>query len=111
VEFSLGKAAEAVSVSTGYLSALFKKETGTNFVKYLTDVRMQKAMELLQQTDKRTYEIADAIGFDNTHYFSVSFKKYTGMSPSEFRNRQQGACGQDIDKEKHADHGEWAYMS
>lgn len=42
-------------------------------------------MELLRGTDLRTYEIADQIGFENTHYFSVAFKKYTGMSPSDFR--------------------------
>ena len=46
---------------------------------------MEKAMELLRGTDLRTYEIADQIGFENTHYFSVAFKKYTGMSPSDFR--------------------------
>lgn len=85
--FSLSTAADQVGVSTGYLSALFKKETGMNFIKYLTDVRMEKAMELLRGTDLRAYEIADRIGFDNTHYFSVAFKKYTGMSPSDFRKR------------------------
>lgn len=85
LSFSLPTAANQVGVSTGYLSALFKKETGMNFIKYLTDVRMEKAMELLRGTDLRTYEIADQIGFENTHYFSVAFKKYTGMSPSDFR--------------------------
>lgn len=87
LSFSLPTAANEVGVSTGYLSALFKKETGMNFIKYLTDVRMEKAMELLQGTDLRAYEIADQIGFENTHYFSVAFKKYAGMSPSDFRRR------------------------
>lgn len=86
-ELSLNSAAEFASVSTGYLSGLFKKEAGTNFVKYLTDVRMKKSMELLRTTDMKTYEIAFETGFSNPHYFSISFKKYTGMSPSEFRQR------------------------
>lgn len=85
LSFSLPTAANQVGVSTGYLSALFKKETGMNFIKYLTDVRMEKAMELLRGTDLKAYEVADRIGFENTHYFSVAFKKYTGMSPSDFR--------------------------
>lgn len=87
-ELSLGMAAEHVSVSTGYLSGLFKKETGINFVKYLTDLRMEKSMELLKKTDMKSYEIAYETGFANSHYFSVSFKKYTGMSPSDFRMKE-----------------------
>lgn len=70
------------------LSGLFKKETGTNFVKYLTDVRMEKSIQLLRTTDMKTYEIAFETGFSNPHYFSVAFKKYTGMSPSEFRAKE-----------------------
>ena len=81
-EISLTSAAEFASVSTGYLSGLFKKEAGT------TDVRMEKSMQLLRSTDMKTYEIAYETGFSNPHYFSVSFKKYTGMSPSEFRAKE-----------------------
>lgn len=87
-ELSLGKVAEFASVSTGYLSGLFKKESGTNFIKYLTDVRMEKSMQLLRTTDMKTYEIAYETGFSNPHYFSISFKKYTGISPSEFRAKE-----------------------
>ena len=87
-DLSLACAAQHVAVSTGYLSALFKKETGVNFVKYITDVRMQEAMNLLRTTDKKTYEIADETGFASAHYFSISFKKYTGLSPSEFRTSE-----------------------
>jgi two-component system response regulator YesN len=88
-ELSLTSAAEFANVSTGYLSGLFKKESGTNFVKYLTDMRMEKSMELLKNTDLKTYEIAYETGFANPHYFSISFKKYTGMSPSDFRQRSR----------------------
>lgn len=88
-DLSLTSAAEFACVSTGYLSGLFKKEAGTNFIKYLTDVRMEKSMELLRSTDLKTYEIAYETGFANPHYFSISFKKYTGMSPSDFRQRSK----------------------
>lgn len=87
-DLSLHMAAEHVGISTGYLSGLFKKETGTNFIEYLTNVRMEHAMELMQRTDKKNYEIAEETGFSNPHYFSISFKKYSGMSPSEFRSRK-----------------------
>ena len=87
-ELSLGMAAKFASVSIGYLSGLFKKETGMNFVKYLTDVRMEQSIHLLRTTDLKTYEVAYETGFSNPHYFSVSFKKYTGMSPSEFRAKE-----------------------
>lgn len=88
-ELSLSTVAEHVSVSTGYLSGLFKKEAKINFVEYLTNIRMEKAMELIRNTDKKTYEIAYETGFSNPHYFSVSFKKYCGMSPSDFRSKHR----------------------
>lgn len=85
---TLSGAAEKVGVSMGYLSILFKKEGGINFTEYLTHVRMSHAKELLRATDKKTYEIAYETGYSSPHYFSVSFKKCTGMSPSEFRSKE-----------------------
>lgn len=84
---TLSSMAEVVGVSMGYLSALFKKETGINFIEKLTHIRMEHAKELLRTTDKKTYEIAYETGYTNPHYFSISFKKSTGMSPSEYRNK------------------------
>lgn len=88
-ELSLNTAAGHISVSSGYLCAIFKKEVGINFSEYVTKVRMEKAIEILRTTDLKTYEIAYAIGFSNPHYFSISFKKYTGLSPSEFRGEKE----------------------
>lgn len=85
---TLSGMADIVGVSMGYLSALFKKETEKTFTEYLTQVRTGHAKELLRTTDKRTYEIAYETGYANPHYFSISFKKSTGMSPSEFRNKE-----------------------
>lgn len=83
---SLVTVAEYAAVSAGYLSILFKKETGQNFVDYLTQVRMDKAKVLLRTTDLKSYEVAYRTGFSNSNYFSYAFKKYTGLSPSEYKN-------------------------
>lgn len=88
-ELSLPMVAGKIGISTGYLSGLFKKESGRNFIEALTEIRMCHAMQLMKQTDKKNYEIADETGFSNPHYFSISFKKYSGMSPSKFRNRME----------------------
>jgi Response regulator containing CheY-like receiver domain and AraC-type DNA-binding domain len=83
---SLATAASFAAVSSGYLSAIFKKETGRHFIDYLTEVRMEKAKQLLRTTDMRAYEISFKTGFSNSNYFSYAFKKYTGISPSDFKN-------------------------
>lgn len=82
---SLQTVAEEVHVSSAYLSNLFKVEKGFNFGDFLLETRMKKAMELFQQTDLKTYEVAERIGYSNPQYFSSSFKKYTGYSPAKFK--------------------------
>lgn len=89
-ELSLNSAAEYASVSSVYLSSLFKKETGINFKTYLINKRMDKAIELLNTTNFKTYEIAHLVGFSNPHYFSISFRKYTGKSPTDYRKSMEG---------------------
>jgi len=88
---SLESTASVVSVSPGYLSTLFKRESNVNFSDYLTRIRMEKAMELLRTTDLKTYEVAHASGFTNPHYFSISFKKHTGKTPSKFKQSDGGS--------------------
>ena len=79
------KVAENVFVSAPYLSNLFKIEKGLNFGDYLLDLRMNKAMELLQQHDAKIYKVAGKYGYSNPQYFSVCFKKFTGYTPGEYR--------------------------
>ncbi|TVY11182.1 response regulator [Paenibacillus cremeus] len=82
---SLLDVANAVHLSPVYLSALFKKEKQINFSDFLLQVRMRAAMTLLRLQDKKTYEVAEEVGYSNPQYFSVCFKKYCGLSPSEFK--------------------------
>lgn len=84
-ELSLNSVTEHLSVSTSYFSSIFKERTGMTFVEYLTQLRMEKAKQLLTFTDYRTYEIAENIGFSDPHYFCVIFKRTTGLPPTEYR--------------------------
>jgi len=84
-ELSLSYVANIVSVSPGYLSILFRKETNETFVEYLTRVRMEKAKEFLKTSNLKAYEVAYKVGYTDPHYFSICFKKYTGITPSEYK--------------------------
>jgi len=83
---SLQKLADHLYISACYLSMIFKKEAGETFLKYLVRVRIDAAKELLRNTDLRTAEIAERVGYPDINYFSFFFKKNVGMSPREYRN-------------------------
>lgn len=80
----LSALAQKFNYNPDYLSQIFKQHTGKNFVNFLTDLRMQKAKERMEQGEKRIKEIALEVGYSNEMYFSTAFKKYTGMSPSQY---------------------------
>lgn len=75
----------AVGFNATYFSTLFKKETGQNFVDYLTDLRIGKAKELLSGDDLSVQDVADMVGYRDLKYFSKLFKKVTGVSPSDYK--------------------------
>lgn len=77
--------ADAVGLNASYLSRLFKKETGESITEHLTQFRIEKAKELLKDESLRLRDIAMAVGFNDVSYFSNTFKKIAGMSPTEFR--------------------------
>ena len=79
-----------MNFSPTYFSSLFKKETGTNFINYLTQARIHKAKTLLCCTSKMVYEVAYEVGFRDYRYFSQIFKKYTGQTPREFQCSSNG---------------------
>lgn len=85
-QISLNEIAEHTYVSTYYISRLFKKELGKNFVDYLNEIRIAKAKELLKDLRFKTYEVAELVGISDAHYFSKLFKKHEGITPSEYRD-------------------------
>lgn len=78
--------AEEVYLSPNYISSIFKKETGENITDYIKQVRMEAAKELLKNLDLKIQDIAEMIGFDNANYFSMIFKRYTGILPQKYRS-------------------------
>lgn len=84
-ELSLNTVCEELGVSNAYFSTIFKKETGTSFVAYLTDYRMERAARLLIESDEKSYIIANRVGYADPNYFSYVFKRSFGVSPSKYR--------------------------
>ena len=82
---SLNLVAENIGMSASYLSAIFSQNMQKTFVEYVTEKRIEKAKKLLKQTDKNSGEIAKAVGYKDSHYFSFVFKKLQGCSPREYR--------------------------
>lgn len=79
--------ARAAGLSVSQFSYLFKQHTGISPMNYLTEVRMQRACEFLDTSEASIKEIAGQLGYEDPLYFSRSFKKCTGLSPSQYRAR------------------------
>ncbi|QGQ99865.1 response regulator [Paenibacillus psychroresistens] len=89
-EISLVDVSTRFHIEPSYFSKLFKAVTNENFIEYLTRLRMEKACELLSSTEQKINEIAELTGYENQRYFSQVFKKFTGLTPSEYREAQEG---------------------
>ena len=83
---SVGTIAEHLGISEGHLSHTFKKETDYTLLNYLTRYRIHKAMELLRDCRLKVSEVAEQVGYRDIPYFSATFKKLTGVSPSEYQD-------------------------
>lgn len=83
-DFGLSEMAEMVHMNHTYLSILFKDEVGISFVRYLTQVRMEHAKELLLKGYK-VQDVSSAVGYNNYRYFCNIFKKEEGVTPMEYR--------------------------
>lgn len=79
--------AQHLGVSEGHLSHVFKKETNYTVVGYLTRYRIHMALKLLRDCRYKIYEVADMVGYKDVTYFGSTFKKLTGLSPSEYQDR------------------------
>lgn len=84
-DLSLGDVAEKFSVSSSYLSKLLKQEIGLSFIDYLTMYRIKKSICMMDDPKLKIYEIAEAVGYNNQHYFCKAFKKVMGFAPTGYR--------------------------
>jgi AraC-like DNA-binding protein/mannose-6-phosphate isomerase-like protein (cupin superfamily) len=86
-DFDVERLAQEAYVTPSYLSRLFRKHLGTTPMRYRNSVRIEKAKHLLLIKSASVEEIADALGFADTKYFSQLFKSITSLTPSQFRNK------------------------
>ncbi len=82
---SVGSIAESLGISESHLSHLFRRETDYTILNYLTRCRIHRAMELLRDCRCKVYQVAQEVGYRDITYFSATFKKLTGLSPSEYQ--------------------------
>lgn len=82
---SVADIARAIGTNSSYLSRIFKEATGRTIIQTLNRRKIEKAKEFLTGGDMKIYEVADALGFENTTYFSHFFKKHTGVSPKDYK--------------------------
>lgn len=84
-DLSINLLAEKLGVSTSYISKIFKKNMKMNYIKYLTDVRLEHATQLLVNTDLKKNEISEKVGYLNTSSFIRLFNKNYFVTPAEYR--------------------------
>ena len=82
---SVNEVADYLGVSVSYFSTLFRKETGEKFISFIIRYKIDRACERLEQTNDKIYEISEALGYTDVKYFCKIFRKYTGCTPSEYR--------------------------
>lgn len=84
-DYSLTEMAEKYYFNPSYFSTLFKKYTGVHFTDYLINLRVERAKQLLQETNEKIYQIANKVGYQDVKYFTRVFKKKYGCTPEEYR--------------------------
>lgn len=87
-DISLESCADALGMNSYTLSKAFKQVTGINFIDYVTQIRIEKAKELLVNTNKKIYDVSEEVGYRH-NYFNRIFKKQVGMPPGVFRQMYQ----------------------
>lgn len=79
--------ARKFAINPNYLSTIFKQETGYTISKFIEDIRIERACQMLHNTRNSIYTIAQCVGYNDTQYFFRVFKKVTGFTPMEYRNQ------------------------
>jgi len=87
-DISLISITEQLNISSVYMSQLFKKELGLSPIKYIINYRIDRAKYLLRETDESIYNIAVKVGFWEPKHFSKTFKRITGMTPTQYKRQQ-----------------------
>ena len=82
---NINDVSDRLEVTSSYLSKLLKKETGSSFIDYLTNIRMKKAMYIMEDPTIKIYDVAELVGYSNQHYFCRAFKRAVGFSPTEYK--------------------------
>jgi two-component system response regulator YesN len=88
-KLKMNQVAEKFNISSGHFSTVFSQEIGETFRDYLTNLRINRAKELLRSTNLKSSEIASQVGYNDPHYFSTVFKRNTGLPPQQFRTQPQ----------------------
>lgn len=86
-DLSLDYIAEKVNFAPAYLSYIFKKETGSNIIKHITDYRMKRAKSLLEEGKLKIVQVGRYCGYENQSYFNRLFKNYYGVTPKQFKEK------------------------
>lgn len=94
-DLSIEELADYLGISESYFSLLFKQHYGMTFVEYLTKLRMETAKSLLVTSDRNVAQIGESVGYIERRYFTKVFLKYTGMTPSEYRESKKALAAQD----------------
>lgn len=90
-DINMAVVSNLVSMNYSLFSFTFKQYTGENFVNYLKSLRVKRAKQLLEETDMKVIEIGQCVGYENDKHFLKLFKKYCGISPTEYRKNMQRA--------------------
>ncbi|MCD9023860.1 AraC family transcriptional regulator [Cohnella silvisoli] len=88
---TLAEIAKLLPASPSYMQRMFKQATGQSFTEYLQNIRMKKSTELLRHTTLTIKEIAEQVGYRDLKFFYALFRKKTGLSPRQYRNRAHGS--------------------
>ncbi|MFA5576816.1 MAG: AraC family transcriptional regulator [Tissierellaceae bacterium] len=88
-DISLTDVANYLNINKSYLSSLFKKETNSSFTEILNEVRVGRSKRLLRETNYPILDIALQVGFNSQNYYNIIFKKFSNMTPMQYRNNGQ----------------------